>query len=31
MENIYSAHGIRFAYPGDWELTEDVDQRDVVV
>jgi hypothetical protein len=31
MEKIYSAHGIRFAYPADWELSEEVDERDVVV
>ena len=25
MEEIYEGHGIRFRYPGYWELTEQVD------
>ena len=31
MDKLYSAHGVRFRYPGFWELTEDDDGQDVIV
>ncbi len=31
LDQQYSGHGIRFRYPGTWELTEDEDDRDAVV
>ena len=31
LDQQYSGHGIRFRYPGTWELTEEEDDRDAVV
>ncbi len=31
MDKLYNAHGIRFRYPGDWELSEQEDGGDVTV
>ncbi len=31
MDQIYSANGIEFRYPGTWELSEEPQERDVVV
>lgn len=31
LDQEYSGHGIRFRYPGTWELTEEEDGRDVSI
>lgn len=31
LDQEYSGHGIRFRYPGTWELTEEEDGRDVTI
>ncbi len=31
MDKFYEGHGIRFRYPGDWELSEQEQDRDVAV
>ena len=31
MLKEYSAHGVRFSYPENWELTEAADDRDVTI
>lgn len=31
MDQLYSAHGIRFRYPNDWELSENQDDRDISI
>lgn len=31
MDQLYSAHGIQFQYPGEWELSENLDDSDLTV
>ncbi len=31
MDKLYDGEGVRFRYPGDWELTEEQNDRDLVV